>query len=265
METPMTERELTNLFIRLVSHTTPYGCERQQFERLFAWLMPGGWWDEADNFIVQIGCSDTLFCCHTDTASRRVVGTRPLLDHGVVTNTRGRSCLGADDKAGMLCLIAMIKAGVPGTYIFHAGEEVGCWGARHIADTWDLARFKRAIEFDRKGKTSVISHMHWRRTCSDAFAEELCAGLGCGFRPDAGGVMTDALVYAGVILEVTNISVGYERQHTQREFVDVAWLTGTLIPAVCGVDWETLPIRDGILSRLWHDTDECALLPSTAA
>ena len=234
----LTEKQLINLLFRLVNHTTPYGYER----KLTRYLPQGGKWDEANNYIIEIGAnSETLFCCHLDTIGNKYVKTKPQLKQGIIYKAKKGSCLGGDDKCGVLCLIAMIHAGISGTYIFHSGEEVGGFGAEHIVKSLDLTKFKRAIEFDRRGKTSVITHMGWEQTCSYEFAEELAINLGLGFQPDSTGSFTDVLTYSEIIPEITNISVGYESAHSSDEFIDALWLIRKLIPKLYTINWETLP------------------------
>jgi hypothetical protein len=137
----------------------------------------------------------------------------------------------------------MITAGVPGTYIFHSGEEVGGVGSEHIAETMVLTKFKRAIEFDRRGKSSVIISMGWTDTCSLEFAEALCDQLGEGFFPDPTGSFTDVLQYADAIPEVTNVSTGYAEAHSAQEIIDADWLITGLIPRLYKIDWKALPIK----------------------
>jgi hypothetical protein len=236
----MNNRELLSLLLRLLSRTTPYG-----HERTLAHMLPaGGQWDEADNYILEVGTGSTsLFACHLDTVCDERVKTKPRLRDGMIYSAKQRCPLGADDKAGALCLTAMIHANIPGVYVFHAGEECGCVGAQHMAETYDLSRFKRAVEFDRRGLNSVITRMGWATTCSTAFAQAMCDALGMGFWPDPTGVYTDVLTYADTIPEVTNISVGYYNNHTAQETLNAAWLIGKLIPRLYSVDWEALPVE----------------------
>ncbi len=234
----LTQNQLFNLLIRLVSHTTPHGYEK----KLEKYLPKGGYWDEADNYIIEVGKdSENLFCCHLDTVGNRYQKTRPKVDSGIIFTTKKCACLGGDDKCGVLCLIALINANVSGTYIFHAGEECGGIGADHIEKTFDLTKFKRAIEFDRRGKHSVITDMGWTSTCSNKFAETLSTNLGMGFKPDPTGSFTDVLNYADIIPEVTNISTGYDNAHSRREIIDAGWLITKLIPKLYQINWETLP------------------------
>ena len=247
----MTERQLLNLLLRLLARTTPHGYER----KLAGYLPKGGYWDAADNYIVEVGAgSETLFCCHMDTVGQKQYKTKPVMQQGIIhAVNKNAPCLGGDDKCGVLCMTAMIAAGVPGVYIFHAGEECGGIGASEIAEVMDLTRFKQAVEFDRRGRTSVITSMGWIDTCSDEFAWELCERLGMGFTPDPTGTFTDVLEYAHIIPEVTNISVGYADAHSAKEIIDAAWLIAELIPRLYQVDWEALPVkRDPAAAYAWE-------------
>ncbi|GEM_PF-1574987 len=240
MNSKLNERELLNLLMHLLDRTTPYGQEKT-----LAHMLPaGGIWDMADNYIVEVSTGSTcLFACHLDTVCDERVKLKPRIHQGMIYSAKHRSPLGADDKAGVLCLCAMIHANIPGIYIFHAGEEVGGIGARHIAESFDLTRFKRAVEFDRKGLNSVITQMGWENTCSNKFADALCDQLGMGFRPDPTGIFTDVSNYTDIIPEVTNISVGYYNAHTPKEILNASWLINKLIPHLYQVDWEHLPIE----------------------
>ncbi|MCX7001872.1 MAG: hypothetical protein NTV22_01200 [bacterium] len=240
MNSKLNERELLNILMHLLDRTTPHGMERT-----LAHLLPaGGIWDMANNYIVEVGTGSTsLFACHLDTVCDERVKLKPRVHQGMIYSAKHRSPLGADDKAGVLCLCAMIHANIPGVYIFHSGEECGGIGARHIADSCDLTRFKRAVEFDRKGLNSVITKMGWDSTCSHKFADALCDQLGMGFCPDPTGIFTDVYNYTDTIPEVTNVSVGYYNHHTNKETLNASWLINKLIPRLYQVDWEHLPIE----------------------
>jgi len=157
------------------------------------------------------------------------------------------SCLGADDTIGVFLMRDMIGAGVAGRYVFHVGEEIGgigsSWLASHHRD-W-LATFRSAIAFDRAGRQDVITCQGGRRTCSDRFAQALALALnrqGAGFNyaPCDRGVYTDTAEYAGIIGECTNLSVGYARQHTPAEYVDMRHVLA-LRRALRSIDWLALP------------------------
>lgn len=232
--------------------------------------------------------SRTMFSCHIDTVGRSEK------DHdliGVDDRTIGVSakndCLGADDGAGVWLMLEMIDAKVPGCYVFHRGEERGGIGssgvARHHTDF--LAGFDRAIAFDRRGTHSVITHQGFGRCCSDEFGEALATAFNDTidetyfFAPDAGGVFTDTANYTDDIPECTNVSIGYEHEHSSDETLDIHYLFA-LREACLKIDWEALPTKRkpgesdldwGTPSRhhssasTWRDAYEGSLIPPSVA
>jgi hypothetical protein len=208
----------------------PLGVEYDGFGNLFK-LIPG----EGE---------DIMWSCHTDTVHDKG-GTQAIVKKNdiISLNTKGKSnCLGADDTAGIWLMIEMIKAGKPGLYAFHRCEEVGGLGSDYVAthDQGRLSGIRAAIALDRKGYNSIITHQG-ERCCSDDFAWSLAEGLGMEFRPDDTGTFTDTANYIRLIPECTNLSVGYFRQHTKRETLDVAFLTG-LLQALLALDTRLLVI-----------------------
>jgi Peptidase family M28 len=196
------------------------------------------WVDEREDTVALVheipgGSVPTLFACHLDTVHARA-------GYQKVRSLRGRSgalyspdgdCLGADDGAGIWLMLEMIAAEVPGTYVFHVGEEKGCLGSRWLAThrrDW-LSGFKRAIGFDRPGTSDVITHFGGVRGCSPAFAMDLAWQLSSHLpqhelTPCRTGGLTDVRHYIGIIPNCTNISVGYHQQHRREEWVDVHYL-----------------------------------------
>jgi hypothetical protein len=210
-------------------------------------------------YVVFVGAGGgALFSGHVDTMHR---SDAPLHQEIVYDRHFGmiykhpddplKMPLGADNGAGCWLMMEMIDACVPGTYVFHRGEERGGIGsagmAAHHSDF--LKRFKYAIAFDRRGTNSVITEMMVGRTCSDAFAQALSDKLGLGYAPDNTGSFTDTANYISLIPECTNVSVGYEHEHGPSETLDVLHLValrGALVrafkegtsdlPVVRGVD-----------------------------
>lgn len=183
--------------------------------------------DGAGNLIKRIGTAPVLWSCHTDTV-HKTGGRQDIATYdGTVGLMAGStsSCLGADDTAGVWLMSEMILANVPGLYIFHRAEEIGGIGSRFIADKTPalLSGIDYAIALDRKGTGSVITHQ-MGRCCSDAFAVSLAAALGGQFVPDDTGLFTDTANYTGLIGECTNLSVGYEKAHSAKEWLDVDFL-----------------------------------------
>ena len=167
----------------------------------------------------------TLFTAHVDSVTQVGGMQRVMITDGVLhlhPKENISTCLGADDGSGILVLLALIKAHVPAYYVFTQGEERGGIGASYLADHNPdlLLQFDRAIAFDRKGTSSVISHQGWGRCCSDVFADALSDALSNDtlmYAPDDTGIYTDTAEFTTLIPECTNVSVGYYREHTKDE------------------------------------------------
>lgn len=186
----------------------------------------------------------TLFVAHVDTVHYED-GINKIKMTDTVWYAQG-SQLGADDGAGVAMLMHLMHAGVPGHYVFTRGEECGGVGAKALADDDRfLRRFDRAIAFDRRGTTSVITHQGYGRCCSDAFAEALSSQLmaHCDelmYMPDDTGVYTDTAEFTGLIPECTNISIGYQREHSHEEAQSILHLQA-LAEACMQIQWDELP------------------------
>lgn len=210
--------------------------------------------DDSGNIWVTTSYSGkTLFTAHVDTVHSTDGIQKVTYDANLnllyidQESAKTTNCLGADDTAGMWLLLQLIDAGVPGTFVFFRGEERGgigsSWAAKNMVDY--LKDFNRAIAFDRRGQTSVISHQGYGRCCSDEFARALSFAVNATekdvtLRPDSTGVFTDTANLTDLIGECTNVSCGYEAEHTPHENLDVEYLF-KLLDALLLVDFESLP------------------------
>ncbi len=196
--------------------------------------------------------SDVLFSCHIDTVHQhggeQLIAYDASFGHIFLLKEGSKSnCLGADDGAGVWLMLEMIKASMPGTYIFHRGEERGGIGSNAMRDKESdfLKKFNLAVAFDRPNTDEVITHQGGVRTCSEKFAVALSTALnktpGLNYAPSASGVFTDTKVYRGLIAECTNLGVGYAFQHSSDEYLDYAHLL-RLRDACLGIDWSSLPV-----------------------
>lgn len=204
-----------------------------------------------DKGVVTKKLSDVLFSCHVDTVHAQGGKQNVVYDPGfghVFLDDATSNCLGADDGVGVWLMLEMIQRKVPGTYVFHRGEERGGVGSNEMLKTertW-LSQFRVAVAFDRPRNNEVITHQGGLRCCSDKFADALAKALNdaCpyfSYAKSDRGVFTDTKVYRGVIDECTNIGVGYENQHGKDETLNYAHAE-LLRDAVCTVNWDALPI-----------------------
>ena len=212
--------------------------------------------DAYGNLIVDVGHFPlVLWSSHTDTVANRggmqevlnIKGKLQLTFGDKMAGKKRRpSCLGADCTTGVWIMLNMIKEGRPGRYIFHRNEENGGWGSDFIAKKRPdlLQGVNHAIAFDRKGYHDVITHQSWQRTASDKFADALAQKLGMGYRKSEHGMFTDTDNYKRIVPECTNISVGYDRQHTIDEIQDLDFAK-KLLDKLLSTDFQDLPtVRD---------------------
>lgn len=252
---------------KLLSTKRPHGSKTN--ERITEWLrtqLPfqlskAAFLDGAGNLHVDNRSLDshkTLFVAHVDTVHRSE-GKNKINKTKTHWYAKG-DVLGADDGAGVALLFHLIWSNVAGYYIFTQGEERGGVGARYLAERMpDLLReFDRAIAFDRRGIDSIITHQGWGRCCSDAFGDALADALmehndNLMMLTDDTGVYTDTAEFTDIIPECTNISVGYDREHTQSESLNLVHYQ-QLSSAVVQVDWDNLPTsRDPSVAETKYD------------
>ncbi len=239
---------IKEMFLKLTSKTYPHGTEQELFPLLFSEI-DGLQSDEFGNLFVKIGESDVMFTSHLDTATSANVEVKHVFD-GDIIKTDGTTILGADDKAGVTIMIHMIKNKIPGLYYFFLGEEVGCIGSKKVAFVQKdkkIEGINKVISFDRRSTNSVITYQSSQRCASDAFGKALSNELNKAdetfeYEIDEGGVLTDSYQFIKIYPECTNISVGYQSEHTFSETQNIAHLE-KLAEACLKVDWNGLPVE----------------------
>lgn len=235
-------------FLELTSRTYPHGTESEVYPLLG--LEEGQYdKDEFGNLSVKIGESDVMFTSHLDTATSALTNVNHVFDENII-KTDGKSILGADDKAGVVVMLYMIEKKIPGLYYFFLGEEVGCLGSKKVASEQKIKKIEginKVVSFDRRGTTSVITYQSSKRCASDEFGEALSKEFNrvdetFKYKTDPTGVLTDSVQFISIYPECTNISVGYQSEHTFNESQDIEHLEKLAI-ACTKVDWVGLPVK----------------------
>ena len=206
--------------------------------------------DQFGNYWVKIGDNPrVMFSSHTDTVHRQGGMQKIEIDshtQTVYVSDPNSNCLGADDGTGNWIMLEMIRADIPGLYVFHRGEESGGQGSNWIArhNVGFLAGIDHAIAFDRMGFDDVIDSQSSGKCCSPEFSEALAASLtglmGTEWQPHY-GIFTDTANYNHLIPECTNLSVGYDAQHTKNESQSIEF-AAMLRDACLELDWQSLPV-----------------------
>jgi hypothetical protein len=130
-------------------------------------------------------------------------------------------------------------------YVFHKDEEIGGLGSSWISKVRPkyVENITKAVAFDRRGQNEVITHQYMGRCCSDTFGNSLAKFIGLNYTISEEGIFTDTANYINFINECTNISVGYENEHTKNEYLDYNFLVNRLMPSLIEVPWNELPIE----------------------
>jgi hypothetical protein len=198
--------------------------------------------NEVMAFIVYVGKSDIMFTSHTDTVhmNSNIIQQEVVFKDGLYCKTDNQP-LGADDAAGNWLMFHMIQARIPGIYAFFRGEERGGIGSSYCAkNVPDLFKgVQAAIALDRKGYKSVITHQGMGRGCSDEFGISLGEILGMGHVLDDTGIYTDTAEFFHLVPNCTNLSVGYENEHSKKETLNILYIN-TLKDRLIDSDWSKL-------------------------
>jgi hypothetical protein len=243
--------DVKKLFIELTKQLIPYKSE----DLLLPYLPKEIEKDEVGNYRITIGDTRTMFTCHLDSYTDKLVP----VNHKTLKNSKnqeiiitdGKTPLGADCKAGMLIMLNMIAHDVPGCYYFFIGEEAigggGCKGSRNILKATPdyFKQFDRCIAFDRHGYDSIISSQRGDVCCSDIFVKHLSSYFSMNklfYKKDPTGRYTDSAVFMYIIPEVTNISTGGFSEHTNKEWQNLTFLEN-LCQATVNIPWEELPVE----------------------
>lgn len=250
-------KDVRSTFLSMVSKTYPHGHEEEVLQ-----FLPKLNKDKFGNYFIIIGDNkhpETMFTSHLDTADRKQMKTNLLskeIDGQEILYTDGTTILGADDKAGVSIMLYMMEKNISGLYYFFIGEERGGIGSNKLSSEFEdfdyLKNVKRCISFDRRKTGSVITSQLGRMCCSKEFATELCNQYnqnGMDFSIDPNGVYTDSASFIDQISECTNISVGYENEHTGKESQNITFLE-KVAEASTKVDWDSLPsVRSATVNK----------------
>lgn len=224
--TPELEREPLDLI------TTFCTIARKTVEELFADMLtmlgdlPGYTEVKYDaqnsNFIwaIPTNPSPIALVAHLD-----IVGRTPPKEFDVrsgIIKTKGGGILGADDRAGLLAILAILHKGFRPTLFLTTGEEVGGIGAKDLAQRHTPPDATNVlIEFDRKGYNDFVTYSNTNATCN-AYFEQF------GFEKAAGSYTDIETLQKAWSIAGVNLSIGYYAQHTQNETLFVPQAAHTI-------------------------------------
>ncbi len=251
---PQDTNSTANRLFAILSWKRPYDSATEElFAKHYLDPIKGMTKDDFSNRHMHIPYPDGERCkimwschidtCHNDEGYQRLIMSKDKDGIAYIQTQKGEgNCLGADDGTGVFLMLEMIRAGKPGYYLFHRGEEKGCIGSRWLKDNRKtfLEGFDAAIALDRRDFDNIITHQGGERGCSEEFAKAIGKQIG-GYKPDPTGAYTDTKQYFALIPECTNLSVGYQGQHGpgEKQYIGHAL---TLRKSLIAMDLKALPI-----------------------
>ena len=219
----------TTEIISMLQHMRPAFSEcEEEFIKKYILPLGGLMKDNYGNLVKKIGDNpEVMWSCHTDTVHKNdgMQGIE-LTGQYAVLNDPKSNCMGADDAVGVWLMMELIRADKEGLYVFHRCEERGGMGSDYITKHHEhlFKEIKCVIALDRMGTRDLITHQGWERCCSDEFGASLAEALNMKYELCDGGVFTDSANYTDIVGECTNLSVGYENEHSKMERSDLAFL-----------------------------------------
>jgi len=229
--------DIRDTFLKLTSKTYPHGTEHELLSLLEIELQE----DSYGNYFIEVGDSATLFTSHLDTVTDIQEEVTHVFDDDFI-KTDGSTILGADDKAGVVAMLYMIRNNVPGLYYFFIGEESGALGSSAVCGDYKFRKMKRVVSLDRRGISSIITHQQMIPCCSIDFALDLSNEFVKNELPlylDNSGYFSDSFAFNDIVKNCTNISVGYYNEHTTDECLNIKYLE-KLCEVLCKINWEKL-------------------------
>jgi tripeptide aminopeptidase len=175
--------------------------------------------DGEGNIYITKGQSDIYPCvtAHLDTVHK--FGDINIIEKdGKYSSKIG---IGGDDKVGVYCCLALLKALDVIKVAFFNGEERGCTGSKN---PWKKF-FKDVgylIAIDRRGNSDYINSYGMDDTTSKEFDKAIEGILAKNGYKSASGLITDAFkLQSEEVVEVStcNFSCGYYNPHTTNEYV----------------------------------------------
>ncbi|USK71245.1 M20/M25/M40 family metallo-hydrolase [Peribacillus asahii] len=204
-----------------------------------------------------------LLSAHLDTVEEVVENRSIVKENGIWWSSEG--ILGADDRAGVTVLLNIAETLYQSPtfsgkikFIFTVEEEIGLVGARNV-DDYFLWGTDAAIVVDRRGTQDIVTSCGgYIPFCDEAygeFIEEVAkeAGLS-GWKCTQGG-SSDTKIWAEHGIQSVNLSVGYNYEHTDAEYLDIqaCYCTVQLIQMFLGKGQELRRLLNGMRrKKMFH-------------
>lgn len=173
----------------------------------------------SESYIYALGKEPWLLVAHTDTVlptpSQLFIKNELLGDNLFLLS--GKGGLGADDRAGVAAMILYLAAGLRPSIFLPSGEEKGGLGTKAFIKN-DMNVFADKInfmiQFDRQGTNDAVQYTDTNQTLMNIFTQEY-------FKKTFGSYTDISDLMPAYFISGLNLSIGYDKQHTSEETLDV--------------------------------------------
>lgn len=129
--------------------------------------------------------------------------------------------IGADDRAGVLGILWLLRLGKRPYVLLLDGEERGCTGAWEAVKVLDVPEVKYIVELDRKSGSEAVFYQ-----CTNKDFEQYI--LSYGFTRSEGTFTDITTLCPAWKLAGANLSCGYYNAHTREEYLKIGELRHTV-------------------------------------
>ena len=174
-----------------------------------------------NTFLFAEGDLPICLCAHMDTVFKQTPYTFYYDEKETVVWSP--SGMGADDRAGILIILKLLRDGYRPSIVFTDLEEVGGQGAEDLVSKYGDCPFegcKALIQLDRRGYNDSVYY-----NCNNEDFEKLINSY--GFKTNW-GTFSDISILAPIWeIAGVNLSVGYDNEHTTSEILHLSALNNT--------------------------------------
>lgn len=178
---------------------------------------------QGTDFIVGTpqSASPIALIAHCDTVAKSPPADIQI--QGGIVSVRGGGVLGADDRAGVAAILAIIDAGYRPQVYLTTGEEIGGVGATALADSdyYPEDSLNLLIQIDRQSGTDFVTY-----DCESLRLDSYMTKA--GFRKSVGSFSDISILAPAWGIAAANVAAGYFGQHSHTEYLVLPHLQHTI-------------------------------------
>ena len=175
------------------------------------------------DYLIAKGNIPVALVAHMDTVHREKATKKDIYydtSKNVIWSPDG---LGADDRAGVFGIMKLLERGYKPTIFLTTDEEMGGLGAEAMVQNFPKCPYdlKYIIELDRRGSNDCVFY-----DCDNEKFEQYVETF--GFATAWGSFSDISELCPTWKIAGVNLSIGYQNEHTNAEFLNINWMWQTI-------------------------------------